>query len=563
MTKQMLGNSKLTATRIEDIKEGVNHIVIDSIQYGNQEMIMEKDIAVPMSDGAELYVNVIRPNKEGTFPIVMSADTYGKDNKPNINNMGPLWPTLGAIPTSSLTPEESPDPGFWVPNDYVVVKVALRGSAKSKGSLYPWGLSEAKDYAEVIEWAGKQPWSNGNVGTNGVSYLAVTQWWVASLNPSHLKAIIPWEGLNDMYREVAFHGGIPDTGFYRFWHDGLINRWPDSDIEDLKGSQKNHPLFDDYWKGKQADLSAIKVPMFVCASWSTQGLHNRGTFEGFKQASSQDKWLKIHGRKEWETYYARESLEQQKDFFDYYLKGIDNDWQDTPKVSYEVRDKFYQGYTKYASDFPIPNTKETALYLDGQTMSLDISKPQETAKVSYDSEAEGNDEVRFSTTFDQDTEITGNMKLKLWVSADEADDMDLFVGIKKLNRQGEEVHFPDFNHIEHGQVATGWLRVSHRELDQDKSTPLQPWHTHEKEVKLNGNEIVPVEIEILPSGTLFKQGESVQVVVKASEVVKGNSTPGLKTRYEHDETVNQGTHNIYTGGKYDSHLLVPIVPNNS
>lgn len=559
MTKQMLGNPKLTVTPIEDIKEGINHIVVDSIQYGNQEMIMEKDVAVPMSDGAVLYVNVIRPNKPGKFPVVMSADTYGKDNKPKITNMGSLWPTLGAIPTSSITPEESPDPGFWVPNDYVVVKVALRGSAKSKGALYPWGLSEAKDYAEVIEWAGQQEWSNGNVGTNGVSYLAVTQWWVASLNPSHFKAMIPWEGLNDMYREIAFHGGIPDTGFYRFWYEGIVARWPETEIEDLKKEQKLHTVFDEYWKGKQADLSAIKVPMFVCASWSTQGLHNRGTFEGFKQASSEDKWLKIHGRKEWESYYARESLEQQKEFFDYYLKGIENDWKDTPKVSYEVRDKFYRGNTKTATNFPLPNTKETALYLDGSDMTLKDLKPEASTKVSYNSESEGKDEVKFNKVFNEDTELTGNMKLKLWVSAEEADDMDLFVGIKKINKQGEEVNFPDFNHIEHGQVASGWLRVSHRELDTEKSTPLQPWHKHETELKLAKDEIVPVEIEILPSSTLFKKGEQLEVVVKASEVVKGNSTPGLKTRYEHEETVNKGVHNIYAGGKYDSHILIPVI----
>ncbi|MCD8787661.1 CocE/NonD family hydrolase [Mammaliicoccus sciuri] len=559
MTKQMLGNPKLTVTPIENIKEGINHIVVDSIQYGNQEMIMEKDVAVPMSDGAVLYVNVIRPNKPGKFPVVMSADTYGKDNKPKITNMGSLWPTLGAIPTSSITPEESPDPGFWVPNDYVVVKVALRGSAKSKGALYPWGLSEAKDYAEVIEWAGQQEWSNGNVGTNGVSYLAVTQWWVASLNPSHLKAMIPWEGLNDMYREIAFHGGIPDTGFYRFWYEGIVARWPESEIEDLKKEQKLHTMFDEYWKGKQADLSAIKVPMFVCASWSTQGLHNRGTFEGFKQASSEDKWLKIHGRKEWESYYARESLEQQKEFFDYYLKGIENDWKDTPKVSYEVRDKFYRGNTKTATNFPLPNTKETALYLDGSDMTLKDLKPETSTKISYNSEVEGKDEVRFNKVFNEDTELTGNMKLKLWVSAEEADDMDLFVGIKKFNKKGEEVNFPDFNHIEHGQVASGWLRVSHRELDTEKSTPLQPWHKHESELKLAKDEIVPVEIEILPSSTLFKKGEQLEVVIKASEVVKGNSTPGLKTRYEHEETVNKGIHNIYVGGKYDSHILVPEI----
>ena len=128
---------------------------------------------------------------------------------------------------------------------------------------------EAEDYYEVIEWAAKQPWSNGNIGTNGVSYLAVTQWWVASLNPPHLKAMIPWEGLNDMYREVAFHGGIPDTGFYRFWIQGIFARWTDNpNIEDMIQAQQEHPLFDDFWKQRQVPLSQIKTPLLTCASWS-------------------------------------------------------------------------------------------------------------------------------------------------------------------------------------------------------------------------------------------------------------------------------------------------------
>ena len=62
-------------------------------------------------------------------------------------------------------------------------------------------------------------------------------------------------------------------------------------------------------KARQVPLPQIRIPLFTCASWSTQGLHNRGTFEGFKQASSVNKWLYVHGRKEWESYYARENLE--------------------------------------------------------------------------------------------------------------------------------------------------------------------------------------------------------------------------------------------------------------
>ena len=80
-----------------------------------------------------------------------------------------------------------------------------------------------------------------------------------------------------------------------------------------------------------------------------------------------------------------------------------------------------------------------------------------------------------------------------------------------------------------------------------------------QEMKLEAGEVVPVEIEILPSGTLFKKGETLTVVVKGSEVVKGSSTPGLDTRYAHRELVNKGNHVIHTGGQYDSHLLVPII----
>ena len=172
--------------------------------------------------------------------------------------------------------------------------------------------------------------------------------------------------------------------------------------------------------------------------------------------------------------------------------------------------------------------------MNAENHTLNHAKISSAHVAQYDSEDKRQD-VSFKYTFDKDTELVGNMNLKLWVSTTDSDDMDLFAGIKKLDRRGNEVNFPDFNHIENGQVATGWLRVSHRELDQEKSTIAQPWHKHETELKLSQDEIVPVEIVI------------------------GNSTPGMKTRYEHEETVNKGMHMIYTGSKYDSQLIIPIV----
>lgn len=558
---KFMGRPDLKPTHPNDTKSGLNKIVMGTVQYSNQEMIFEKDVPIKMRDGITLYVNIFRPDHPGKFPVVMSMDPYNKDSLPPWPFFRQIWPTLGVIDTSLYAPIESPDPGFWVPNDYVLIKIATRGSSNSEGDLYPWTKTETEDFYEVIEWAGVQEWSDGNVGLNGVSYLAMTQWRVGALNPPHLKAMIPWEGTSDLYREWYFHGGIPETIFSSSFEQLNRTRWPNSKIEGMVAAQKEHPLIDEYWEGREVKLSDIKVPLFVCASWSTQGLHSRGTFEGFKQASSKDKWLLVHGRKEWETYYLRESLEQQKSFFDYFLKGIDNCWMDTPRVRYEVREKFYQGHMRCVTEWPIAGTVYSEHYLNGEEMSLQRTPAQKESRLPYNSEAgqTENNELRFKFTAQKDIELTGYSKLKLWVSADDTDDMDIFIGIKKYDRCGNEVLLPDFNQIEYGHVANGWLRVSHRELDTEKSTPYQPVLKHKRLLKLNKGEIVPVEIEIWPSSIYLKSGESLVLVIKGSEIVIEDIMAGTARGYGHKDTVNKGTHSIYVGGKYDSHLLLPII----
>ena len=175
-------------------------------------------------------------------------------------------------------------------------------------------------------------------------------------------------------------------------------------------------------------------------------------------------------------------------------------------------------------------------------------------------DAKEDNELKFRITFPEETELIGYMKLKLWVAAENADDMDIFTGVKKYDRRGNEVYMGDFNHIETGAVTYGWLRVSHRELDPENSTEYQPVHTHVREQKLQMGEIVPVEIELWASGTLFHAGETLELIVKGSEIVKDESCHTDPKRYEHNETLNVGRHIIYTGGDYDSHLLIPIIP---
>jgi uncharacterized protein len=106
-------------------------------------------------------------------------------------------------------------------------------------------------------------------------------------------------------------------------------------------------------------------------------------------------------------------------------------------------------------------------------------------------------------------------------------------------------------------VALGWLRVSHRELDTARSTPWQPVHKHTQEIKLKPGEIVPVEIELWPSGTSFEKGEKLRLIVQGSDI---HAHPEGGHTMQHKSTVNKGQHIIYTGGLYDSHLLVPVIP---
>ena len=524
------------------------------------QIIFEEDVAAHMRDGIRLMTNVFRPAKPGKYPAILSLAPYGKHSYPPDKQFERI-PNVGPLPFSEYTGWEMPDPVYWVPNGYIVVGADCRATNQSEGAHFAhFDPQIARDFHDLVEWIAEQEWCDGNVGSNGVSYLAATQWLGASENPPHLKAAIPWEGFNDFYREHVTHGGMPDTNFYReIWgrrmnsQTGFIAR--DATAEDSIAEQKNRPLLDDFWRSKHPDLSKISTAILAVASWATAGLHTRGSVEGYKQASSKNKWLYGHGRKEWETYYAREGLELQKRFFDCFLKGHENGMRETPRVRIEVRDYFYDGRDRYFDDFPVPETDYRPLYLDAENGSLNESPVANEWHTRYSAQKSVSeiDSTTWEYTFDDAVDIIGHMKLKLWVNAEGADDLDLHVAIKKFDKHGNEVYFPDFQHIEDGLAASGWLRVSHRELDEEKSTPWQPWLKHERLLKLGPDEIVPCEVEILASATGFRSGEKLQLIVQGYDIID------VFNRFKHEETANSGHHVIHTGGEYDSHLLVPAV----
>jgi uncharacterized protein len=522
-------------------------------------IIVERDVLIKMRDGVRLAVNVFRPDKPGKFPVIMAfVGPYGKDIGPDEYSYSryeyfvDLGLTVGTLRISEATPFEGPDPAFWVSNDYAVVHLDTRGFFKSEGEKQVLTQTEMLDYYEAIEWAGTQEWSNGNVGLCGVSYLAVSQYYAASTQPPHLKAISPWEGFSDEYRDRRFPGGVPESTFSLEWKKRNVpGQMTEADITAFLD-----PVSSQSQISGNPQLEKITVPALICASWSDHGLHSRGGFEVFKRISSELKWIYNHGRRKWEEYYSKEALGYQMKFFDYFLKGIDNGMMNTPRIRLEVRETKDKYAVRHENEWPLARTEYTKLYLNTNG-TFNLGEIRQQGKTSYDS-ASGKAEFDFA--FDRDTELTGHMKLKLYVSADDADDMDLIVGVKKLSADGKEVHFygTAMSAYIKGIVARGWLRVSQRELDVEKSTPWQPVLKHEGEKRLRPGEIVSVEVEILPSSTLFHKGERLRLVIQGRDLIEGPPWGWLGYR----RLTNKGVHSIYAGGEYDSHLLVPVIPSS-
>lgn len=537
-------------------KKGVAPEYSRSIENG---MLIERDLAVELRDGVKININLFRPIDDNIPAAPLIA--WGPYGKHGHTRYSVNFPQAGVNDdhTSDYTAFEAPDPPYWVARGYAVIYVDPRGTWYSEGDATYLSPEEALDYYDLIEWAGTQPWSNGKVGLMGVSYLTSSQWRVAELAPPHLAAINPWEGWTDTYREVACHGGIPETSFWPY----LPTRWCNSTtrVEDLATETAEHTFFDDFWASKAADFSKITVPAFIVASWTDQALHTRGTLEGFKNIASKQKWLMVHGRKKWAQFYVPECVAQQQAFFDHFLHGKDTEISQWSKVRLEVREKYYVGDMHNHDEWPIASTQYTKLFLNTQEGTLTPKPVTEEKLESYGSTGEmtGPSKAQFNHTFSNTTELTGHMKLRVWMSTPDADDMDVFVAIQKLDSDGNIVPFAFYAQFEDGPVALGWLRASHRELDDKKSTPHQPVLAHQREIKLKQGEIVPLEIEIWPSGTLFEAGETLQLVVQGKDI---NDYPKPSVCFRHEDTVNNGHHIIHTGGQYDSHLLIPVIPQN-
>ena len=459
----------------------------------------EQDIPVALRDGTIIYTDIYRPMGQTNIPALISWSYFGKRPGDGFDE----WQIMGVPPgtVSRMTKFESPDPAYWCRHGYAVANVDPRGVGHSQGDINMFGTQDGRDGYDFIEWLATQYWCSGKVGMSGNSGVAMTQWRIAAEKPPHLVCIAPWEGTGDLYRESLYEGGIPALGFSDFIVGSLTGP---GYVDDNVAMAKAYPFMNAYWEDKIPMWQSIRIPTYTTVCWNH--FHLRGSMEGFRKIRTQKKWLRAHREFEWPDTYCAAGLEDLRRFFDRYLRDIRNGWELTPRVRLEVMDAYEYDFqtNRPEKEFPLARTEYAKLYVDAAKGALSFQPVAEESKVSYDGETGF---ITFDITFEKDTEITGYMKLRLWVEAAGHDDMDMFIAIQKLDEAGNWLPVNVLGEPHPG--AWGKMRVSHRELDPKLSTHFQPVQAHLKEEKLKAGEIVPVDIEIWPHSRIWHKGQQI------------------------------------------------------
>jgi predicted acyl esterase len=542
-----------------------------------QSIVVEKDVAIPMRDGAKLIADVFRPRGGERVPAILNLGPYQKDK---------LWvvpPTLEEAPNEWMN-WETVNPEWWVPQGYAAVRIDGRGSGKSQGQCEPWSLAEAVDFYDAIEWAAAQPWCNGAVGLLGISYYAINQWFVAQLQPPSLKAIIPWEGFADIYRDALYHGGIFNLFMSNWFTAHLLHHTLGRASQELPNAWAmntlhhwlSHNLDSGAFHGAQAEWDKITVPLYSVGNWTGFGLHLRGNTEGFARAAARHKKLRIHTGSHVHPFYTEEARQEQKKFLDCFLKGIDNGVMDEPPIKLAIRHGADKFEWRHEREWPLARTQWTKMYFDLSAAegagTLTKDKPEKESSRTYAASSLGTMGSTSASSsqvmgggikpgmgvtletapLSEDLEVTGPLAASFWVSSS-SEDMDLFLTLRNFDAEGNEI-------LETGQqgtpvpVAKGWLRVSHRELDDALSTPYRPYHKHTRRLFLKPGEIVKVDVEIWPTSMVFKKGHRIRLDIQPRD---GFGSQGYM-HYHAD--YNTGTNTIHSGGEYESYLLLPVIP---
>ena len=214
--------------------------------------------------------------------------------------------------------------------------------------------------------------------------------------------------------------------------------------------------------------------------------------------------------------------------------------------------------------WPIPGTQYSRLYLHGDTRVLSPTPGSSATEVTYPA---NDGQVDFTYRFEKDTQITGYLKMHLWVEAKDSNEQDLFLLVEKLDSQGNLL-VPAAESV--GQYfpvpppgAEGRLRVSMRQLDDERSTQFLPVQSFRHPDPVPAGRAVAIEVSLLPWSVQFHPGEQLRLIISSEPPLPpgGNvagPSPWMKA-LPPLQTKNVGTNSVHSDGRFDSYLQIPIV----
>jgi uncharacterized protein len=546
---------------------------------------VERGVAVPMRDGVKLIADVYLPPGKGPWPVILIRTPYNR-----------------AAGQGAAQPFRA---------HYAVVIQDTRGRYESGGEFTPF-LPEVTDGYDTVEWTASQPWSNGKVGMTGGSYVGIVQVLAAIARPPHLQAIFPIVTPSDFYGDTVYTGGALRQELFQGWMSlmaatakpassstagfdpsKLGDLWKHLPLSDPAPVEPGgpayvrawqtalaHPYRDPFWDPicVPAHFHEVQAPAFFVGGWydifapsTPVNFHGWRDHAGSPQARNGTRMLIgpwTHGvnapagdlnlgaaaRVDLNALAVR--------WFDHWLRGVDNGIDREPPVQV-----FALGVNEWREypDWPPPGTRTRSFFLtagasdDIHAGLLAVARPRARAstRFRYDpvdpvpttggpafmvaagqkdqSAVEARPDVALFTTapLKRDTEVVGEVRARLFVRSSEPD-TDFTAKLVAVPPDGHPVN-----------IADGIRR-------------LLTYHSYERPRPVTPGRIVPLEIDLGPTDTVFRAGWRIRLEVSSSNFPRFNRNPNTGVPFGTATELRPADNEVVHGVPEDSALLLPI-----
>lgn len=562
-------------------------------QAGTETIRIGKDLRVPMRDGVELAADLYQGVEDKPRPALVALSPYGKElqalalTTPPQRRPSPMWD--GCI--------EAGDIARIVAEDYAHVIGDLRGSGDSGGehigNYNAGGVSLGQDAYDFIEWVAEQPWCDGNVGMVGISYFGSMQVLAAAERPPHLKAIFVSGGHYDFY-ETTYHGGIMwfmpraaregrggDSGwaFTDRVKSRMLQEYPPGELQERVAQRLQDPdvagwpnlvhvlnyptnheawfdivmneLDGEWYRERNPNELAhdIDIPVWLQLDQG-RGWTLDGTIEVFNAVKGPKK-LTIGSYPPMQSRPFIEEHDRMFRWYDYWLKGIDNGVMDEPAV-----DVFVEGSREVvtAEQWPPKEIDHRPLYLrprhklstEPETMGTEYAHPDGF----YQAPLTVTDDVtilKWSTpVFEEPCEMIGSGAAHLFVEIDQPD-TNFILRLWDYAPNGKRQ-----------LLTTGYLKASHRELDEERTTEGSPVHPHDRAVPVEPGTIEEYVIRLYPFAASIQPGHRLTAELSNAEPLADEHNALLPPDAFHLPVGRPVTHKVYRDALHPSRLVLPF-----